>query len=67
MIKILERYGAPHKLHHAMAQMFSDLKIVPKIGKAKAETGKKVGVRQVDCMAPVIFIYDHGVCRNIRY
>ena len=55
MLKILERYGAPHKIRHTMARMYDDLKIVPKIGKAKTEMGKKVGVRQGDCMAPVIF------------
>ena len=37
--------------------MYSDLKIVLKIRKAKAEMGKKVGVRQGDCMAPVLFLF----------
>ena len=67
MLNILELYGAPPKLHHAIARMYADLKIALKIGKAKAEMGQKVGVRQGDCMATVLlFIYDHGVCRNTR-
>ena len=37
--------------------MYSDLKIILKIGKAKSEMGKKVGVRQGDCMAPVLFLF----------
>ena len=57
MLKIIEQYGAPTKLHHAIARMYDDLKIVIKIGKAKAETGQKVGVRQGYCMAPVPFLF----------
>ena len=36
MVGILERYGAPPKLRSAIARMNADLKIVSKIGKAKA-------------------------------
>ena len=57
LLKILERYGAPPKLRSAIARMYSDLKIILKIGKAKAEMGQKVGVRQGDCMAPVLFLF----------
>ena len=39
LLKILERYGAPPKLHSAIARMYSDLKIILKIGKGKAEMG----------------------------
>ena len=46
MLKILERYGTTPKLRHAIARMYDDLKIVIKIRKAKADTGKMVGVRQ---------------------
>ena len=55
MLKILERYGAPPKLRQDIAQVYADLKIVLKIGKAKAEMGQKVGVIQVNCTAPVLF------------
>ena len=55
MLKILEQYGAPPKLRHSIVQMCADLKIVLKIGKAKADMGQKVRVRQGDCMAPVLF------------
>ena len=37
--------------------MYSDLKIILKIGKAKSEMGQKVGVRQVDCMSPVLSLF----------
>ena len=57
MLKILERYGAPPKLRHAIAWMYADLKIVLKIGKAKAEIGKKMGVRKGDCMSPVLYLF----------
>ena len=57
MLKIIEQYGAPTKLHHTIARMYDDLKIVIKIGKSKAETGQKVGVRQGYSMAPVPFLF----------
>ena len=37
MIGILNRYGAPPELISAIAHMYTDLKIVLKIGKVKAE------------------------------
>ena len=37
--------------------MYNDLKIVLKTGKAKAQMGQKVGVRQGGCMAPVLFLF----------
>ena len=37
MIGILKRYGAPPELISAIAHMYTDLKIVLKIGKVKAE------------------------------
>ena len=37
--------------------MYADLKIVLKIGKVKAEMKQKIGVKQVDCMAPVLFLF----------
>ena len=67
MLEILERYGTPPKLRSAIVWMYTDIKIVLKIRKAKAEMGQKVGVKQGDCMATVLlFIYDHGVSRNTR-
>ena len=67
MLKYLERYGAPSKLCHSIARMYANLEIVIKIRMAKAKMGQKLGVRQGDCMSPVLlFIYDHGVRRNAR-
>ena len=37
--------------------MYADLKIVLKLGKSKAEMNQTVGVRQGDCMAPVLFLF----------
>ena len=57
LLKILERYGASPKLQSAIARMYYDLKFILKIGKAKSEMGQKVGVRQGDCMALVLFLF----------
>ena len=57
MLKILERYGAPPKLRSAIYRMYQDLKVVLKIGKIEEEMSQTVGVRQVDCMAPVLFLF----------
>ena len=56
MLKILERFGAPLKLRSAISRMYRDLKIVMKIGKAEENMGQTVGVRQGDCMDPVLFL-----------
>ena len=37
--------------------MYKDLKIVLKIGKVEEKMSQTVGVRQGDCMAPVIFLF----------
>ena len=37
--------------------MYADLKIVLKIGKSKAEMKQTIGVRQGDCMAPVLLFF----------
>ena len=56
LMLILERYGVPPKLRSAIEWMYKEIKIVLKIGKAKAETSQAVGVRQGDCMASIIFL-----------
>ena len=40
-----------------MARIYQDLKCVLKIGKIKDTMSHTVGVRKVDCMAPVIFLF----------
>ena len=57
MLNILERYGAPQKLRSAISRMYQDLKVVPKIGKIGQKMSQTVGVRQGDCMAPVLFLF----------
>ena len=44
-------------MRSAIARMYADIKIVLKIGKEKAEMKQTVGVRQGDCMAPVLFLF----------
>ena len=57
MIVILKKYGSPPKLISAIARMYADLEIVFKIVKVKAEMKQTIGVRQGDCMAPVLFLF----------
>ena len=57
MLQILERYGAPPKLRSAISRMYKDLKIVLKIGKVEDKMSQTVGVRQGDCMSPVLFLF----------
>ena len=74
MLKILERYGTPPKLRSTISRMYQDLKVVLKIGKIEDKMSQTVGVRQGDCMAPVLFIFmvmafsetleKNGSCQN---
>ena len=57
MLKVLKRYGVPPKLRSAISRMYRDLKIVLKIGKIEYKMSQTVGVRQGECMAPVIFLF----------
>ena len=57
MVQILEQYGAPPNLRSAISRMYKDLKIVLKIGKVEEKMIQTVGVRQGDCMSPVLFIF----------
>ena len=57
MIKILERYGAPPKLRSAISRMYQDLKVVLKIGNIEEKISQTVGVRQGDCMSPVLSLF----------
>ena len=57
MLKIFKRYGAPPTLRSAISRMYQDLKVVLKIGKIEDKMSETVGVRQGDCMAPVLFLF----------
>ena len=37
--------------------MYQDLKVVLKIGKIEEKMSQTVGVRQGECMAPVLFLF----------
>ena len=56
MLKMLERYGAPPKLRSTISRMDQYLKVVLKIGKIEDNISQTVGVRQGECMAPVLFL-----------
>ena len=66
MLKILERYGATPKLRSAISRMYQDLKVVLKIGKIEEKTSQTVGVRQGDCVVPVLFPFMVMAYRNLR-
>ena len=57
MIKVLERYGAPPKFRESIRRLYTDLKVIVKIGKEKAEIDQQVGVRQGDNVSSVIFLF----------
>ena len=57
MLHILKEYGAPPKLRSPIARMYQDIKVVLKIGKTEETMSQTVGVRQGDCMAPVLFLF----------
>jgi hypothetical protein len=54
---VLKKYGAPPKLVNVVRQLYTDLKLVLKLGKLNTETLQEVGARQGDNMAPVLFLF----------
>ena len=46
-----------HFLSTTITIMYQDLKAVLKIGKNKETMSQNVGVRQGDCMSPVLFLF----------
>ena len=57
IMDILEHYVAPPKLRSSIARMYTDLKVVLKIGKLKTYIEQTVGMRQGNCMYPVLLIF----------
>ena len=47
----------PPKLCSVIERLYTDLKVILKLGKSKAEILQEVGVRQGDNMAPVLFLF----------
>ena len=57
LIDIIKKYGAPPALRSVVKRLYTDLKVVLKIGKCVKEIVQEVGVRQRDNMAPVLFLF----------
>jgi hypothetical protein len=57
LLIILQLYGAPPQLITVIERLYTDLKVVFKLGKNKIEIMQGVGVRQGDNMAPVLFLF----------
>ena len=57
LLQVLEKYGAPPKLIDVVRRLYTDLKVVLKIGKLKTEILQGVGVRQGNNMAGVLFLF----------
>ena len=56
LIELLEKFGAPPKLVSAIQRMYTNLKVVLKIGKEVSHIDQTIGVRQGDPMSPVLFL-----------
>jgi hypothetical protein len=56
ILAILKKFGAPPKFCSAIERLYSNLTVILKIGKEKAEINQGVGVRQGDNLSPVIFL-----------
>ena len=57
LIEILKRYGCPPKLCSAIKRMYDDSVVRLIIGKCDTSIPFKVGVKQGDSMAPVLFLF----------
>ena len=57
LLQVLKKYGAPPKLIDVVRRLYTDLRVVLKIGKLKTEILQGVGVRQGDNMAGVLFLF----------
>ena len=57
LLLVLKKYGTPPKFVDVIQQLYTDLKVVLKLGKLKTEILQEVGVRQGDNMAPVLFLF----------
>ena len=57
IIKVLQRYGCPPNLRSAIERMYKNSIVRLKIGKADTNIPFKVGVKQGDSMAHVLFLF----------
>ena len=57
LLVILGKYGAPPKLVSAIRRMYTNLKVILKIGTETEKNVQTVGVRQGDPMSPVLFLF----------
>jgi hypothetical protein len=57
MLKILEQYGPPPKFQNSIKRLYTNLKVIVKIGRDKAEIDQEVGVRQGDNVSWAMFLF----------
>jgi hypothetical protein len=57
MLKILEQYGPPPKFRDSIKRLYTNPKVIVKIGREKVEIDHEVGMRQGDSMSLVIFLF----------
>lgn len=57
MIQLLEKIAAPPKIASVLKRLYTDPRVVVKIGGEKANTFQKIGVQQGGNMSPVLFLF----------
>ena len=57
IIKVLQRYGCPPNLRSAIERMYKNSIVRLKIGKSVTTIPFKVGVKQGNSMAPILFLF----------
>ena len=57
LIAILGKYGAPPRLFSEIKRMYNKIIVIIIIGKVETSIESKVGVKQGDSMAPVLFLF----------
>jgi hypothetical protein len=57
VLKILEQYTPPPKFQDSTKRLYTNLKVIVKMGREKAEIDQEVSMRQGDNVSLVIFLF----------